>query len=263
MHKKTSRLIIFVLFPVIASFLSFFFKLDFCMSIFIFLGLPSVYLSFVFKNRSLNAAKFAFIVCIPPAMVVDYILSLNGQWHVTSVFPDRILEFITIENLMWGFLYFYFVVMFYEYFLGVNKNTGRLNSNMNTLSLLSLSFLITFLIVYFFLPSLLYIPYAYFWIFLSISLLPTIAKIVLSPELLPKLLPIGLYFFFYNMIYEITALKLGWWSFPSTHYISIVSLFGVAFPFEELFFYIFLLAITITCFYEFSKGVNNKNLTAK
>ena len=65
-----------------------------------------------------------------------------------------------------------------------------------------------------------------------------------------KYIKVGSYFFVYYLIYEITGLQLGWWIFPGK-YLAWVSVLGVNFPLEELFFWIVLTSISILSYYEF------------
>ena len=52
-------------------------------------------------------------------------------------------------------------------------------------------------------------------------------------------------------MYELTALKLGWWDFPSRDFVGWVSILGTRFPLEEFVFWLCLFAMAILTYYEF------------
>ena len=71
------------------------------------------------------------------------------------------------------------------------------------------------------------------------------------PKMNVKFFKTAAYFFYLTFIYEVTALQLGWWDFPSTNFIGWVSIFNVRFPLEELIFWLFLFAMAILTYYEY------------
>ena len=82
--------------------------------------------------------------------------------------------------------------------------------------------------------------------------IPSIIELFRHPKLLPKFLLVVIYFFFLTFVYELTALKLGQWIFPSNQYIGWVSIFGLNFPLEEFFFGFFFYAmVTLACYEAF------------
>jgi len=59
------------------------------------------------------------------------------------------------------------------------------------------------------------------------------------------------YFFYFNIIYELTALKLGWWYFPKNNqFLGEVTMLGLSFPVEELFFFIIFGAAAVLATFE-------------
>lgn len=219
-------------------------------SIFLFFVIPSVYLSFLLRRSVVKSLIFSVIAMLPVGIVIDYVIHLTHQWFVPSIFPFRIFGLVPIEDLIWGFFSIYFVLMFYEYFMESHHERKIWHPRMKVFSLLFISILLLFLVLYLFAPRLLYIPYAYFWLCFILVLIPVVIEMIRRPILFPKVLTVGVYFFFFDIFYEITALKLGWWTFPGVHYIGLVSLFGVQFPFEEFFFWMLLFSTAILSYYE-------------
>ena len=63
--------------------------------------------------------------------------------------------------------------------------------------------------------------------------------------------PYAAFFLFYSLLYEITAMKLGWWSFPG-EYIGLVTILET-FPIEEFIFWILLFAMAVLTFFEYTE----------
>lgn len=100
-------------------------------------------------------------------------------------------------------------------------------------------------------PTLLNIPYAYVWLGLVTTLLPGMLFLNFFPNFLSRYVKVSAYFFILSILFELTALELGQWSFPGTTFIGWVDILGYRFPFEEFFFW-FLLAVTaILSIYEY------------
>lgn len=152
---------------------------------------------------------------------------------------------------MWTFFQIYLIIMFYEYFLEKHIRDKIWHPRTKYLVLLVSGLFLLFLILFFGYPALLRIPYWYFIFGLTLILLPLIIQAFSFPKVFAKILKVVPYFFYLTFIYEITALKLGWWVFPGREFIGWVSFFGVSFPFEEFFFWLVLLAASLLSYYEF------------
>ena len=100
-------------------------------------------------------------------------------------------------------------------------------------------------------PALLRIPYSYLALGVILGLIPIILEAVHCPQKFRKLLQAQAYFFYLAFVYEVTALKLGWWAFPGTEFVGWLEVFGVRFPFEELFFWIMLGSLAALSYYQF------------
>ena len=71
------------------------------------------------------------------------------------------------------------------------------------------------------------------------------------PKFLNRYLKIAAYFFIFNFIYEVTAVKLNQWSFPTRNQlIGMVDFMGAHFAVEELIFWMVLTAMSVVSFYE-------------
>ena len=253
--KKGKRidLVLVLLFPILASILSLLLNVNALGSVILFLVIPSIYLSFRAKNCIKKSIIFSAIISIPGIIVIDYIGHLTHTWIVpNSIFPFRVFGLVPIEDISWAFFISYYTIMFYEYFLDKHTTKKLWDPRLKYLAIMVLIFSSIFVIILFGFSSLLNIPYFYMWWGAILLLIPLLIVLFIYPKLSSKFLKTGVYFFLMTMIYELTALKLGWWYFPSeTKFIGWVSILGLQFPFEEFFFWLMLFAMSFLSYYEF------------
>lgn len=244
-------LILIIIWPMIASMLSFFTKANAFLSIVYFLIIPSTYLSIKGKEYTKKAALFSIFPALL-MIIVDYLAHINNSWLIpNSIFPFRLFGFVTIELITWTFFISYFIVLFYEYFLDKHIIKNSWKSRMKYLAFLTILCLVVFIFMLLFFPQLLKIPYFYliFGVFMIVS--PVVFQILEHPKVFSKFSLAIVYFFIYTFIWEVTALKLGWWSFPGTEFIGWLNIFGVSIPFEEFFFWCVLTAAALLTYFEF------------
>jgi hypothetical protein len=185
-------------------------------------------------------------------IVIDYIAESTGAWLIPfSVLPYRLFGYVPIEVIMWASLHVYAVIMFYQYFFEKVFIKKIWDKKSERLLLGEMILFTLFLALLFLVPRVLNIPYWYS-VFGLVGILPAVIfEDFKYPKVFQKLLKTAIFFFYLNFVYEITALKLGWWSFPSKQIIGQVSFFGVTFPFEEFFFWIVLFTLSILSYYEY------------
>ncbi len=245
-------LFVVLLFPALSSVISFAWHIDAFASILLFFGLPAIYISI--RNHSYIHKALVFSVCtsLPAIVAIDYISHATGQWLIPhSILAYRLFGYVTLEVVVWAFLNFYTVVVFYEFFLNHHHRTVHTwNHRGKHLLLFIFGCSVLFLTMLFTSPSSLLIPYYYLCFGTTLILLPVVKELTGHPNLILKFSITALYFFYLSFLYEITALHLDWWRFPSTRYIGKISLFQVSFPYEELVFWLLLLSMAILTIYE-------------
>lgn len=251
-RTQKSDLTILISFPIIASAVSFLFNVNAFTSIFLFFGLPSLYLSLKGKEFMKGAIIFSSVAAIPMIVIIDYIAHVSEQWVIpSSILPYRLFGIVSIEVVVWAVLNVYCVVMFHKYFFDRQAMKGLWPSRMNYgLSLILLLFTV-FITLYVYSPSSLHIPYFYLLFGTVLILIPVVLWFRAHPESISGLAKTGAYFFILTLAYEITALSLRWWDFPGTAFIGWVSIFSTRFPLEELVFWITLLAMAVVAHFKF------------
>jgi len=252
--REVVDLTLILLWPIAASLLSFLINANTLVSTLLFFGLPSAYLSWRKPAFIKKVAIFSLILSIPVAIFFDYIMEVTGGWYLPhSVFdPYRLFGFVVLEQFIWLFLYAYFIAIFSETFLERHKPRTSFDKHLKYLAIIMWGLLGIFLILYFSNPALLRIDYFYLKIGIVLGLIPIIIGFIRMPTLIARFFITGAYFFILSLIYELTALALGQWSFPAEkQFIGMLNFGGLRFPFEEFFFWILLGAMATLTWYEF------------
>ena len=213
--------------------------------------LPAVLYLFLRERKNLKKISWAVIIFgVIFGFIFDFIATLNDAWIVTQVvFPWRLFGFYPLIDDIIGFILMTLIIItFYEHFLDDEKDS-KVSKNLLFALVPTSIVLVVILVLYTINPFLLEIPYIYLVTGFLAIIFPIFA-VLCKPALLGKLLKTAAFFFFVWFIAELVALKTGGWIFPG-QYIGKVEIFGLMFPFEELFFWMLFYASTIVAYYEF------------
>lgn len=213
--------------------------------------LPSAYL---ITRRKKNIAKISFATLIIGllAFSLDIFLLHNHAWEpYASSFSFRIFG-VPPEEISWFFLHIFFILVFYEHFID-DGDLGRFRITRRIKPLIWFSagvFIFTLLAIYGF-PHASRIPYAYA-VMSAVAMFPILIYCCGRRfTFLKKLLPFALFFFCFASIMEIRAVQEGLWAFRDTsNYLGIMTLFGAAFPIEEIMFWMALGPSVAIAYYE-------------
>ena len=91
------------------------------------------------------------------------------------------------------------------------------------------------------------INYFYAYFALGLFILPTIIVLSIHQKLMKKVIYQGLFFLLLSIIYEITAIHAGHWTFPG-QYLGFVEILKFRFPLEEFIWLIFCVPATISIY---------------
>ena len=250
MKYRKLDILILIFFPLFAMVTSIALEANYLISTLLFFGAPSLYLSVRNYKIILKSFIFSMLLGFPFATIINSVAVLSKSWLTYSIFDFRFLGLIPIEDFVFGTLFVYLTIMFYEHLLDKGKD-NKIDKKLRLFIIpLTIIFLI-FLIIIFKSSELLNIPYAYFWIGLLAGLLPLAAMLSFFPRLFCKFIKAASYFFFLTLLFELTALHLDQWVFPGDQFIFWVDIAGNRFPFEELFFWVILASISVLTYYEF------------
>lgn len=251
LFSKKIDVIFLIINPIFSTIISLVFKTNFLTSTLLFFGIPAVYLS----SRNPHAIKksfiFASVTGIFGAFAIDYVATVSGSWFVPrTFFTFRLIGNVPIEDLIWGFLLVYGIVMFYEHFLDKGKHNLK-DTNLKYLIVDIIFFIISFFLIYLFQPSLLVIPFFYVKAGIIIVLFPVISFLSFFPRLLSKFVKAGTYFFTQGILFELTGLTLNQWNFKGENFIGWVYIHNLRFPLEEFIFWMVLFSTCVLSYYEF------------
>ena len=249
--KKRQKvdLVLILIWPLIASLLSFLLKVNFFGATILFLILPSIYLSLRDRKIVARAAIFS-LVAMPCVFAMEYLAVKSGAWYFTkSIFLMRIFDIIILEVLLWYFFWIYLVIIYYEYFLDRDTHS-KLGSNRLKYPLFffaAMFILVLFLAIY---NVSVRIPYFYLFLGIFMVAIPVVFIMLKFPKLLTKFTKATLYFSYLYLVLDLTEIALGHWTYPG-EFIGWFELFGQKFPFEELLFWVILGSAAILSWYEY------------
>jgi len=225
---------IVLLLPIIASLASLLFKTNLMISEVLF-GLVFVWLSYRVSHLILRVSLFSLVVLAPLWLVWDYLAHVDKSWFVPTIFPFRLFGQLPFEDLFFGFIWIYGVIIFYERFFH-SKPHKLVAKRLKYLIYASVILVVAFLALMFTVRDLVVIPYVYVWFGFLFILGPTIVFLCYRQEFIKPFFITGAYIFAYSLLWELTALYLGHWTFTGTNVIGWVEFFSFRLPFEELFF---------------------------
>jgi len=246
--NKLDLLVLFII-PLIATVLSLYFHVHHLVSTFLFFGLPALYLTLRTKGYMISASWYAFVFGVLSAMVIDMIAVFDASWYTPSDY-SLIFGIVPVEDIIWGFLVAYSVIIFYYHFF-MNKPYPLFTQRMKLFFMLSLLLFMVAGVLHLFVKNPVKIPYFYLIGATLTMLVPVLLMLFLNPEKIPVYTKTGAYFFFLFTFAELTALHLGLWQFPGSHFIGWVEIVGQRFPIEEFIFTMFLIAPALLVYLEF------------
>lgn len=243
--------------PIASAFISILFRMPYLVSTVLFYGTPGIYLSLRF-GRAWQVAKgffFAFIASVPFVIVVDYIGTTSGLWHVpTTVFSGRFLSVIPLEDFIWMLAATYTIVVTYELLFNEGKQelVDRRMWHFGLSGLLGLGIFFVLLGSQQQTIFAWHSQFAYLYLGTIFFLIPAMLFLVRFPEFLRHSLPIVGYFLYMTFLFETTATFLQQWVFAGSYLFPALNLFGNnPIPYEELFFVGVVGPLAAIAFFEF------------
>ncbi len=248
--KRHKELVALYIWPLVAVVLALATHATYFQSLFLFWGIPSILLTIWARKHALKAAVFAafFTVFL---MALDLVYYITHQWYVVTTSDYRLLGFIAWEDIIYFFLFVYFPVMFWEHFHERQGRERTWGKKMTRLVCIFLFSSIAIFTTWMWAPHFLQVPYFYLLSCLLFVAAPLLFEIVFNPKLGLKFISTGLYFAYVAIAYELTALRLGLWNYPSNQFIGWIEIVGLRFPLEELFAWILFGAAAILTIYEY------------
>jgi hypothetical protein len=240
---------IFCLVMVTGFAISIIFKLKPLSGAFFYLFLPSLYLILREKKNLWKIFWGVIIFGFVVGFAFDLVQTFNKSWIMIGlVFPYKFFGLLPLDNLIgWGLMALS-ILVFYEHFIDDEKNK-KISKNLKYAVLIFSAGLLACAGLYLTFPQAITISYAYLIGGLIAIIFPLLFSLN-KKRFLEKALKLSVFFFFVWLFAELICLKYGGWIFPG-QYIGTVSLLGLSFPIEELFFWMMCYSATTVAYYEF------------
>ena len=250
--RRLLDLLAVVLLVLLASYITIFFTPNFLISSLLFFGLPSLYL-LARKPVELKKGLYgAFLIGVVWGFSFDYLAEFNHAWgwsiNTNLAIPLHILGVVSLDILIWYFLWIFLVIIFYEYFAEHDSSKKISPRYFRTLGIGVIVAVVVVLLSKT-APDLLTFSYTYL-ILGILTLIPFSVIVIRRPSIFPKVMEIIPFFIFLYLVFELTALRTSLWSFPG-QYIGFVNIIGQRFPFEEMIFWIVISSAIAASYHEY------------
>ncbi len=244
--KKPKLIFLFIIYVILTSILVWILKPIYFISLIIIIGIPTTLNFILLKHSKLKIILFSFLATLLFAPAIELMCRLANVWDVQTIFP-RILEILPIENMIFAFFNFVWVLSFYEYF--IDKNTKDKISNKLKYVVIMFSLLFVFTLVLFFYNSNI-ITLNYYEMAIIFLIIPAIILTFVEPKIIKKTVVPILFFSIIFFVYEFIAIQIGNWWWPA-EYLLPINLFGHVFPIDDIIFWYILSTMTLILGYEF------------
>lgn len=249
MNRRKQLIVLYAL-PLVAVIFSLVTHANTLTSLLLFWGIPSVLLTAWAWERVPKVALFALIGTVF-LVSLNIIFYVTNQWYVISMSDYRLFGFMAWEDIPYFFLWVYFPIIFWEHFYERQIHERLWTKRMTSLACVFFLTSLAILTAWTWMPDLLQIPYFYFVGTVLLIIIPLALEVLFHPRMGLKFVRVALYFAYIGIMYELTALKLGQWIFPSDKFIGWIEIVGLRFPIEELFAWILLGSTAILSWYEY------------
>jgi len=243
---KKKRLIYLFVYFWLACLAVFIFRPYYLYSILIVLVPPSIANFIWLKNSRTKVLLFSLLAVILFAPPIELATRLANVWDVQSIF-GRPFGLVPLENMLFAFLNFFWVLCFYEYFVDKDKNK-KISKNIKYIIGLFIVLSAFVYGLYYFNKNL--ITANYFLMSVPVLIIPSILIFYKNPKLLKKTILPTLFFAVVFFIYEVISLQIGSWWWPGQYFYSF-NLFGKIFPLDDVIIWYFLSTPTLIGGYEF------------
>jgi hypothetical protein len=224
----------------------FIFKPTYLISIILVLVPPAVTNFLWLRKSKTKIFIFAFATAFIIAPAIELTARLANVWDVQSIIA-RPFGLIPIENMLFAFLNFLWVLSFYEYFVD-RDYTKKISPKFKKLVSIYIFAAVVIYTVFFINKNL--VTLNYFIISIPLLIIPAIFIFGNNPKILKKVILPTLFFALVFFYYEIISLIIGSWWWPG-EYLFKTFIFGKTFPLDDVIIWYFLSTPVLIGGYEF------------
>jgi hypothetical protein len=246
MRVKNKKILWLFLYVLVASIVVYFTKPVYLLSIAIVLLPPSIVNFMWLKKSKRKVLVFSLSATFLFAFAVELVSRLADAWDVQSVLP-RMFGIMPLENILFAFINFFWVLSFYEYFVD-RDSSGKISKRFKYLIGLFVLFSFVVFSMYFYNPNMVAMDYS--TVAIITLLIPSVLIFSKNIKLLKKtVLPI-VFFSLVFFVYEAVSLLIGSWWWPG-EYLLPVNFFGHVFPLDDVVIWYILSTAALIGGYEF------------
>lgn len=246
MCNKTSQLIFLSGYVLLSSLAVYFFRPVYLFSLAIVIVPPAIINFLWLKKSRFKIFLFSLVSLVLFAFPIELATRLANVWDVQSIFP-RPFGLIPLENMIFAFLNFFWVLSFYEYFVDFDK-TKNISKKFKVLTGL---YIVLSVVVYgLFSYNKNLIAVNYLTMAVPILIVPMAIIFWRNPHLLPKTILPTIFFAMVFFIYEAISLQIGSWWWPG-NYLYSINFYGKIFPLDDIIIWYFLSTPALIGGYEF------------
>lgn len=245
-QKKVGQLLLLLFYVFFASIFIWWLEPKYIFTVIIVLVPPALLNFFWLKRSRLKILFFSLAATLLFAPPVELCARLADVWEVQTIFPE-ILGYIPIENMIFAFLNFFWVLTFYEYFVD-NDTSSKISARFKYLVGLFCLASVTVYTLYAYDHQL--VTLNYFQLALVVLFIPAVLIFGKKPELIKKTILTTLFFAIVFFVYELVALKIGNWWWPG-EYLYTFTVWGEVFPLDDIIIWYFLSTPVLIGGYEF------------
>lgn len=251
-EKKKKRLFFLGLYILVSCLFVYIFKPVYLLSIVIVLVPPSIINFLWLKHSRKKIFWFSIITTLLFAPPVELMARVADAWDVQSILP-RLFGLAPLENILFAFLNFFWVLTFYEYFVDKDKKEKLSSKYPIIIGLYTLLAVVIFTL-FFLSPGIVGVNYHF--LALIVLIIPGSLLFYKKPRLLKKTILPTLFFAYVFFLYEIISVLIGSWWWPG-EYLLPLNLVGNVFPLDDVIIWYFLSTPVLIGGYEFFVD-NNK-----
>lgn len=218
-------------------------------SVLLFFLLPTVLLMKP-EHIFVRPIYFSIIVATSAIIMIDTIAHMSHQWNIPhSILSSKLFWYVTIEVIFWAVLNFFLVTFLWENYFLQSKSHKIIPCNLYKL----VAFLFIIILFSIFLRYKQYwdqMKYFYAWYGTVLIVLPACIYLFRRPHFRSKLIMLAGLHALLTGVYEIIALRVGWWSFPG-RYLMAYDFFWHTLPLEEVICWLVFFPVAIISYYDF------------
>lgn len=245
-RTKRKRMFFLLSYVIISCIVIYFLKPNYLISILTVLVIPTA-INFWWLNKSRRKILiFSLSATFLFAFAIELSSRLANSWDVQSTLP-RMFGILPLENIIFAFINFFWVLTFYEYFVD-NDLTINISGKFKYLVTIFSFFSLIIFVLYFYNSKL--ITMNYFVVAIITLIIPSIIIFSKNLRLIKKTFLPTLFFAIVFFVYESVALLNGNWWWPG-EYLFPINFLGKIFPLDDVIIWYFLSTIALIGGYEF------------